>query len=102
MSSGPPTRRRGRPPGSAGAELLSIARATFIAHGFRGTTMDAIAAQAHISKASLYTAYPSKDLLYAAVVRDWVDRGYEAMRPHATALAGAEDVRRGLLQLARV
>jgi TetR/AcrR family transcriptional repressor of mexJK operon len=102
MSSSPPTRRRGRPPGSAGAELLSIARATFIAHGFRGTTMDAIAAQAHISKASLYTAYPSKDLLYAAVVRDWVDRGYEAMRPHATALAGAEDVRRGLLQLARV
>jgi AcrR family transcriptional regulator len=74
----------------------------FIAHGFRGTTMDTIAAQAHISKASLYTAYPSKDLLFAAVVRDWVDRGYEAMRPHTTALAGAGDARRGLLHLARV
>jgi AcrR family transcriptional regulator len=74
----------------------------FIEHGFRGTTMDAIAAQAHTSKASLYAAYPSKDLLYAAVVRDWVDLGYDAMRPHAAALAAAADARVGLLRLARV
>jgi tryptophan synthase alpha subunit len=36
------------------------------------------------------------------VVRDWVDRGYDAMRPHAAALAEARQAREGLLGLARV
>jgi len=63
--------------------------------------MDAVAAGAHISKQSLYRDYASKDALYAAVVRDWVDRGYDAMRPHATALAHTDDPRTGLLRLAR-
>jgi TetR/AcrR family transcriptional regulator, mexJK operon transcriptional repressor len=84
-------RRRGRPSGSEGAELLAVAREQFISHGFRKTTMDAIAARARISKQSLYGAYPSKDALYAAVVRDWVDRGYDA-----------PDIRDGLRRLAGV
>lgn len=74
----------------------------FVEHGYRGTTMDAVASRAHISKTSLYGAYSSKDLLYAAVVRDWVDRGYEAMRPHTAALAEADQAQEGLLRLARV
>jgi TetR/AcrR family transcriptional regulator, mexJK operon transcriptional repressor len=94
--------RRGRPRGSEPSELLSIARGMFIAHGYRGTTMDAVASEARVSKQSLYRAYPSKDALYSAVVRDWVDRGYDAMRPHATALAQADEAREGLLRLARV
>lgn len=64
--------------------------------------MDAVAAQAHVSKQSLYREYPAKDVLYAAVVRDWVDRGYDAMRPHAAALAEARAARAGLLGFARV
>jgi len=40
--------------------------------------------------------------LYAAVVRDWVDRAYDGMRPHTTALAEAPQARHGLLDLARV
>jgi len=98
----PPAARRGRPRGSDAPELLSIARQMFITNGYRGTTMDAVAAQARISKQSLYRDYPSKDALYSAAVRDWVDRGYDAMRPHATALAQAHDARTGLLALARV
>jgi TetR/AcrR family transcriptional regulator, mexJK operon transcriptional repressor len=70
--------------------------------GFRGMTMDAVAAQARVSKQSLYRDYPSKDALFSAVVRDWVDRGYDVMRPHAIALAEAQDARVGLLALARV
>jgi TetR/AcrR family transcriptional repressor of mexJK operon len=97
----PTSARRGRPRGSGASELLSIARRMFIAHGYRGTTMDAVAAQAHISKQSLYRDYPSKDALYSAVVRDWVDRGYDAMRPHTTALAKTRQARQGLLGLAR-
>ena len=64
--------------------------------------MDGVAAQAHISKASLYRDYPSKDALYAAVVRDWVDRGFDAMSPHITELAETGQARVGLLGFARV
>jgi AcrR family transcriptional regulator len=102
MTTSPASARRGRPRGSQAPELLSIARQMFIARGYRGTTMDAVAAQARISKQSLYRDYPSKDALYSAVVRDWVDRGYDAMRPHITALAGTRQARQGLLVLARV
>jgi TetR/AcrR family transcriptional repressor of mexJK operon len=102
MSSAPLQRRRGRPPGSSGAELLAIAREHFVAAGFRGTTMDAVASRAGISKATLYAEHPSKDALYAAVVRDWVDRGYDAMRPHTQALQEADDAAAGLRRLAAV
>ncbi len=55
-----------------------------------------------MSAGPFYRDYPSKDALYSAVVRDWVDRGYDAMRPHATALAETQQAREGLLGLARV
>jgi TetR/AcrR family transcriptional repressor of mexJK operon len=74
----------------------------FLTRGYRGTTMEEVAAQAHISKQSLYRDHPSKEALYGAVVHDWVDRGYDAMRPHAAALAQARDAGPGLLALARV
>ncbi|MBS4103133.1 TetR/AcrR family transcriptional regulator [Tsukamurella paurometabola] len=94
-------RPRGRPGGSSGADLLAIARDLFLDRGFAGTTMDAVAAGARISKQTLYRQYPSKDGLYAAVVRDWVDRGRDAMRPHLDALIATDDVGRGLRSLAR-
>jgi TetR/AcrR family transcriptional regulator, mexJK operon transcriptional repressor len=97
-----PSRRRGRPPGSAGRELLAIARAQFLGHGFRRTTMDAIAARAKISKQTLYAQYPSKDALYAAVVRDWVDQGHDALAPHAHALLDCDDLDAGLRRLAEI
>lgn len=94
--------RPGRPGGSTGTDLLAIARGVFLAQGFAGATMDAVAAGARISKQTLYRQYPSKDLLFAAVVRDWVDRGSDAMRPHTRALAASPDVQEGLLRLAGV
>src|ERR1043165_9827735 len=98
-----PTRRtRGRPPGSSGAALLAVARHAFLTSGFPGATMDAVAAAARISKQTLYRHYPSKDELFAAVVRDWVDQGDEVMRPHVQALLDAPDVAEGLFRLARV
>jgi len=77
-------------------------RAEFLAKGLRGTTMDAVARRARISKQSLYAAWPSKDALYAAVVRDGVDQGHDSMAPHARALAGALDARTGLSRMAEV
>jgi TetR/AcrR family transcriptional regulator, mexJK operon transcriptional repressor len=82
--------------------LLAVARAVFLEHGFARTTMDAVAARARISKASLYQAHPSKDALFAAVVRDWAARGRDAMRPHLDLLLGTDDdLAAALLTLAR-
>lgn len=93
-------RRPGRPSGSAGSELLEIARSEFLAKGYAGTTMAEIARAARISKNSLYREYASKDVLYAAVVTDWVDRGRDAMRPHTEALVTAPDTVDELRRLA--
>ncbi|MEV8376880.1 TetR/AcrR family transcriptional regulator [Kribbella sp. NPDC056861] len=93
---------RGRPRGSDTRQLLDLARELFTEQGFRGTTMDAVAARAHVSKQSLYRDYPSKDELYSAVVRDWVERGSDGMKPHAEALAATDDAHAGLLGIARI
>jgi TetR/AcrR family transcriptional regulator, mexJK operon transcriptional repressor len=95
-----PARTRGRPRGSRGSDLLAIARAEFLAHGFAGTTMSAIVARARVSKTSLYGAYPSKGELFAAVVRDWTAQGRDAIRPHLEVLRESRDVRAGLLVFA--
>jgi AcrR family transcriptional regulator len=96
-----PARRRGRPAGSRGTDLLAAAREVLLTHQYAGATMDAVAARARISKQTLYRQYPSKEALYAAVVRDWVDRGRDAMRPHLQKLMETDDVRLGLLELSR-
>ncbi|MFG3341286.1 TetR/AcrR family transcriptional regulator [Glycomyces sp. NPDC048151] len=93
-------RRRGRPPGRTGTDLLATAREVFLEHGYGGTTMDEVAARARISKASLYRAHPSKHALYAAVVSAWAEAGRDAMRPHLERLTAGEDVREDLIALA--
>lgn len=72
-----------------------------LASGFAGTTMDAVAKGAGVSKASLYALFPSKDDLYRAVVLDWVKRGSDAMRPFVDALLAPAGLRKSLLGLAR-
>ncbi|MFD7310473.1 TetR/AcrR family transcriptional regulator [Promicromonospora sp. NPDC059942] len=101
MTSPSPTQRRGRPGGSSGTDLLAVARDVLLARRYAGATMDAVAAQARISKQTLYKQYPSKEILYAAVVRDWVDRGRDAMAPHLQKLMATDDVGQGLLELCR-
>lgn len=92
-------RRRGRPPGLAGSALLAVARDMFLRDGLAGTTMAGIASAAGISKQTLYASHPSKDALYAAVVRDWVERGRHALAPSVATLRDGNDVGAGLDQL---
>lgn len=92
---------RGRPGGSRGTDLLAVAREVFLTRQYAGATMDAVASRARISKQTLYRQYASKEELYAAVVRDWVDRGRDAMNPHLQKLTLSTDIRNGLLDLAR-
>src|SRR5689334_2348419 len=46
----------------------------FLARGFGGANMDAVAATARVSKMTVYRYFPSKEQLFAGVVRDMCDR----------------------------
>ena len=59
---------------SAQARILHGARRHFFAHGFRGVTMDDLAAELGMSKKTLYAHYPSKTALLEHVLRDKLGR----------------------------
>jgi AcrR family transcriptional regulator len=50
--------------------IVAAARQHFFAHGFRGVTMDDLAAELGMSKKTLYAHFPSKLALVEAVVRE--------------------------------
>jgi len=60
----------GRPkdPGK-GAAILEAAKRLFTAHGFDGASMDQIAAEAGVSKLTVYSHYGDKESLFAAAVK---------------------------------
>lgn len=56
--------------------ILDVAGAAFLEHGYGGTTMSAIASALGGSKGTLWSYFPSKELLFAAVL----DRAIVAFR----------------------
>lgn len=48
--------------------ILEAALFLVLRHGLRGTTMEAIAREAHIAKPTLYAQFPDKDAVFAALV----------------------------------
>src|SRR5215207_7667111 len=48
--------------------IVAGARRHFLAHGYRGVTMDDLAAELGMSKKTLYAHFPSKPVLVEAVV----------------------------------
>ena len=72
MSEGDPaTRSAGRRRSAAKRlAILQAARALFLRDGYVRTTMDAIAAEARVSKRTLYSHFADKDQLFRAVVEE--------------------------------
>jgi AcrR family transcriptional regulator len=91
MDSQPPTapHRRGD---TRRAALLEAARAVFLARGYEGTQMQAVAQRAGASKETLYRYFPDKVLLFEAVIRGIAD-GLGAQAPN---LAGDAPIREAL------
>ena len=59
------------PPQSAKRQqVLEAAGVLFIAQGYGKVSMEAVAKQAGVSKATLYAHFPSKDVLFATIVGD--------------------------------
>lgn len=69
----PPTPRASGPgrPKDLGkrAAILAAARQMFTTQGYEGTSMDQIAAEAGVSKLTVYSHFGDKEALFAAVVR---------------------------------
>lgn len=77
--------RRGRP-SAARAEvidraILGVARDQFLRDGFDAVAMEQVAAEARVSKGTLYARHPSKEALFEAVIgdsiRNWSVRASE-------------------------
>jgi TetR/AcrR family transcriptional regulator, mexJK operon transcriptional repressor len=74
----PPARHGGRP-NRAEAErrhrhLIETAGAMFMKFGFDGTSVDAVAEAAGVSKRTVYARYRDKNELFSAVLRNLIDR----------------------------
>jgi len=67
--------RRGRPRDPERLRrIMEAARRHFYAHGLERANVDAIAADAGVSKMTIYSHFASKEGLFEAVVRDRTDR----------------------------
>lgn len=86
----PKTRRR-IPRAEREEAMLDAAGASFAEHGFHGASMDAIAADAGISKPMLYNYFGSKEGLYTAYIERSGRELLSAMRRAAPADAPADE-----------
>ncbi|MDG1691076.1 MAG: TetR/AcrR family transcriptional regulator [Alphaproteobacteria bacterium] len=64
---------RGRPKDASKREgILAAASSLFLNRGFHGTSMDALAEAAGVSKATVYSHFTDKNALYQALIRNKV------------------------------
>ena len=61
--------RKEGPPGSKAESILAAAKRTFLAAGFGAVSMDTIAREAGVSKATVYAHFGSKEELFGAVIQ---------------------------------
>lgn len=72
-----PQTRRARNAADKRRAILSGARDIFMAHGFGGASMDAIAEAASVSKMTLYRYFDSKEALFAGLIEEQCERVLE-------------------------
>ena len=58
------------------AKLLEAARDVFLASGYRGATLDSIAARAGFTKGAVYWHFPNKQALFLALVADSITANF--------------------------
>src|SRR5208283_4896808 len=93
-----PVERNDVPPSSKAESILAAAKRSFLAAGFGAVSMDTIAREARVSKATVYAHFAGKEELFGAVI------GRECERHFAGFSAGEldpRDVRASLTVLGR-
>lgn len=78
------------------AAVIGAAIEEFLAAGFDATSMDRIAARAGVSKRTVYNHFPSKEALFAAILRQLWDTSDTGAAP---AYSSSQPLRAQLLQL---
>ena len=82
------------------AQILDVASEWFLAHGYAGTSISAMARQSGISKESIYRYFSSKEALLEAVIEKELEfYGRELESAHAVEI-GLTDLREALIRIA--
>jgi TetR/AcrR family transcriptional repressor of mexJK operon len=86
---------------ASGPAIREAAAALFLEKGYQGTSMDDIAAAAHISKQTIYTHFADKEQLFSELVLGNTERVDEFVQSLVQAVRDAPDSRAALHELAR-
>jgi AcrR family transcriptional regulator len=81
--------------------ILEAARAEFLRSGFAGTSMDAIAASAEVSKQTIYKQFEDKERLFTEIITTDIEGAEQRSEALVDALSDSEDVEKDLRDLAR-
>lgn len=83
------------------ATILTEARRLFLAHGYQGTSVDAIAAAAAVSKQTVYKQFGDKHALLLAIVDEALTATVGSFEARVAELGETGDLEQDLTSLAR-
>jgi TetR/AcrR family transcriptional repressor of mexJK operon len=75
------TLRKEAPPNSKAESILTAAKQSFLAAGFGAVSMDTIAREAGVSKATVYAHFSGKEELFGAVIERECERYFARFSP---------------------
>jgi TetR/AcrR family transcriptional regulator, mexJK operon transcriptional repressor len=81
--------------------IMDAAAEAFLRDGYRGTSMDGIAAAAQVSKQTVYKHFSDKQRLFAEIVTATTSQAADSVDVDARALADSDDVEADLRDLGR-
>jgi TetR/AcrR family transcriptional repressor of mexJK operon len=81
--------------------ILEAGTAEFLRNGYAGTSMDAIAASAAVSKQTVYKHFAAKDRLFTELVMATMERVEGRIQAVSTTLGGRDDLEQDLIALAQ-
>lgn len=90
--------RREAPPGAKAQSILAAAKLAFLSHGFGAVSMDTVAREAGVSKATVYAHFAGKEDLFGAVIGEECEQRFAGFSAHEL---DPGDARTSLTVLAR-
>ena len=96
------TKRARAPRLSSGGPIRDAAASLFLEKGYQGTSMDEIAALAGVSKQTIYTHFPNKEVLFQDLVLGNAGRVDEFTAEIQRTFDQGSDLSRGLRDVARL